>query len=60
MPSDQPRTFDAGEGPSRGMSYRDAGVDRLRTLESAEIFERVRAFREMTAFEDLSVGAHAI
>ncbi len=35
-------------------------VDRLRTLESTEIFERVRAFREMTAFEDLSVGAHAI
>ena len=33
-------------------------VERLRTLESSEIFQRVRAFREMTAFEELSVGAH--
>jgi len=35
-------------------------IDRLRHLRRDEIFERVRAFREMTAFEDLSVGAHAI
>ncbi|HEX9109098.1 MAG TPA: PfkB family carbohydrate kinase [Longimicrobiales bacterium] len=37
-------------------------IDRLRHLERDEIFQRVRAFRDMTAFEDLSVGAgaHAI